>query len=164
MRRLCAERCGRDHAPALTDVRHDGGERNADDRCLLLYKESLSLTVSQVGGLYGEHTPPTDLADRIAESNPKLVAKLYHKRIIPKLAEADADLLDGLAKAGFKTWSGPEGSGFLMSTSGPPSSVGIECFIQELADENFTSGLGESRRVLLLHRRIGDDQPRSNQS
>lgn len=67
-----------------------------------------------VSGLYGENTPPTDLADRIAESNPKLVAKLYHKRIIPKLAEVDGELLSGLEKAGFKAWSGPEGSGFLM--------------------------------------------------
>jgi len=55
------------------------------------------------------------LADRIAESNPKLVAKLYHKRIIPKLAEVDGELLNGLEKAGFKAWAGPEGSGFLMS-------------------------------------------------
>lgn len=75
------------------------------------------LTYSPVGGLYGENTPPTDLADRIAESNPKIVAKLYHKRIIPKLAEADAELLSGLKKAGFNAWSGPEGAGFLMSRS-----------------------------------------------
>lgn len=67
-----------------------------------------------VSGLYGENTPPTDIADRIAESNPKLVAKLFHKRIIPELAKADAELLDGLARAGFNAWSGPEGSGFLM--------------------------------------------------
>jgi hypothetical protein len=68
-----------------------------------------------VSGLYGENTPPTDLADRIAESNPKLVAKMYHQRIIPKLAQVDGKLLSGLEKAGFKAWSGPEGSGFLMS-------------------------------------------------
>ncbi|KAG7530601.1 hypothetical protein FFLO_04903 [Filobasidium floriforme] len=67
-----------------------------------------------VSGLYGENTPPTDLADRIAESNPKLVAKMYHQRIIPKLAQVDGELLSGLEKAGFKAWSGPEGSGFLM--------------------------------------------------
>lgn len=70
-----------------------------------------------VGGLYGENTPPTDIADRIAESNPKFVAKLFHKRIIPELAKADAELLDGLDRVGFKAWAGPEGSGFLMSTS-----------------------------------------------
>ena len=69
-----------------------------------------------VGGLYNEQAD-TDESDRIAESNPKLVAKLFHKRIIPKLAEADSDLLAGLEKAGFKTWAGPEDSGFLMSQS-----------------------------------------------
>jgi hypothetical protein len=68
-----------------------------------------------VGGLYSENTPPTDLADRIAESNPKYVAKLYHQRLVPKLYEADAELLDGLEKAGFKHWKGPDESGFLMS-------------------------------------------------
>jgi cation diffusion facilitator CzcD-associated flavoprotein CzcO len=67
-----------------------------------------------VGGLYSENTPPTDLADRIAESNPKYVAKLYHQRLVPKLYEADAELLDGLEKAGFKHWKGPDESGFLM--------------------------------------------------
>ena len=78
----------------------------------------LTYAGTTVGGLYGENTPPTDLADRIAESNPKLVAKLYHKRLIPKLAEADSELLSGLEKAGFKAWAGPEGSGFLMSEFG----------------------------------------------
>lgn len=72
-----------------------------------------------MGGLYGENTPPTDLADHIAESNPKLVAKLYHKRLVPKLAEADKELLAGLKDAGFKSWKGPEDSGFLMSKLEP---------------------------------------------
>lgn len=40
---------------------------------------------------------------------------MYHQRIIPKLAQVDGELLSGLEKAGFKAWSGPEGSGFLMS-------------------------------------------------
>ena len=70
-----------------------------------------------VGGLYSETSPPTDLADRIAESNPKLIAKLFHKRIIPELAKADKELLDGVKKAGFRSWLGPEDCGFLMSTS-----------------------------------------------
>lgn len=43
------------------------------------------------------------------------MAKMYHQRIIPKLAQVDGELLSGLEKAGFKAWSGPEGSGFLMS-------------------------------------------------
>lgn len=67
-----------------------------------------------VGGLYGEDGPPTPLADRLAESSPKYVAKLFHKRIWKALQLEDKDLLDGLAKAGFKAWGGPEDSGFLM--------------------------------------------------
>lgn len=73
-----------------------------------------------VSGLYSETAPPTDLADRIAESNPKLVAKLFHKRIIPELAKADKELLEGIKKAGFKSWLGPEDSGFLMSEPSHP--------------------------------------------
>lgn len=68
-----------------------------------------------VSGLYSETAPPTDLADRIAESNPKLIAKLFHKRIIPDIAKADKDLLEGIKKAGFRSWLGPEDCGFLMS-------------------------------------------------
>lgn len=77
----------------------------------------IKLTLSScilVGGLYGENTPPTELADRIAESNPKHVVKLLHQRIIPKLADADKDMLSGLSKAGFQTTAGPDGSGFIM--------------------------------------------------
>ncbi|KAL8281402.1 hypothetical protein RQP46_006086 [Phenoliferia psychrophenolica] len=67
-----------------------------------------------VGGLFGEGTPPTDLADRIGEANPRFVVKLIHQRIIPKLALADKELLDGLQRVGFKTTLGPDGSGFIM--------------------------------------------------
>ncbi|AFR97657.2 monooxygenase [Cryptococcus neoformans] len=67
-----------------------------------------------VSGLYGPHAPSTDLSDRIAESNPKIIAKLFHKRLIPQLAEQDKEMLDGLKKAGFNSWLGPENAGFLM--------------------------------------------------
>ncbi|RSH90305.1 hypothetical protein EHS25_001639 [Saitozyma podzolica] len=67
-----------------------------------------------VGGLYGPNGPTTHVADRIAESNPKFVAKLFHKRIIQDLKVHDGKLLDGLASKGFKTWQGPDDSGFLM--------------------------------------------------
>lgn len=98
-----------------------------------------------VAGLYSETSPPTDLADRIAESNPKLVAKLFHKRIIPELAKADKDLLDGVKKAGFKSWLGPEDAGFLMSES-----ASDYCSGGTLRG----SGSGEGWRLLLLHGRI----------
>ncbi|GFZ51133.1 hypothetical protein JCM24511_08891 [Saitozyma sp. JCM 24511] len=93
--------------------------KNGVDVTMLQRSPTFVMSVSKgmpmmVGGLYGENTPPTDEADRIAESNPKSVVKLFHKRIIKDLAEADADLLSGLKKAGFNAWSGPEGSGFIM--------------------------------------------------
>jgi cation diffusion facilitator CzcD-associated flavoprotein CzcO len=66
------------------------------------------------GTLFSEVGPPTELADRIAESTPKLVAKLFHQRIIPQIAALDAELLDGLRAAGFKNTLGEDNSGFLM--------------------------------------------------
>ncbi|ORY30774.1 hypothetical protein BCR39DRAFT_558455 [Naematelia encephala] len=93
--------------------------KNGVDVTMLQRSPTYVMSVSKgmemiVSGLYGENTPPTDLADRIAESNPKVVAKLFHKRIIPRLAEADGELIAGLKKAGFNWWAGPENSGFLM--------------------------------------------------
>ncbi|KAM0747991.1 hypothetical protein T439DRAFT_328648 [Meredithblackwellia eburnea MCA 4105] len=74
-------------------------------------KEGMS---RMVDGLYSETSPPTDLADRIGESNPKFVVKLIHERIVPKIALADKALLEGLDKAGFQYTFGPDGSGFIM--------------------------------------------------
>jgi hypothetical protein len=70
-----------------------------------------------MGSLYSEHGPSIELADKIAESTPKFVVKLMHQRIIPKLAELDKDILEGIRKAGFQTTSGEDGSGFIMSMS-----------------------------------------------
>jgi hypothetical protein len=69
-----------------------------------------------LGGLYSENGPPTELADKMAEATPKFVVKLMHQRIMPKLAELDKDILDGVRKAGFQTTSGVDGSGFIMRT------------------------------------------------
>ncbi|KAK9234094.1 hypothetical protein V1525DRAFT_414160 [Lipomyces kononenkoae] len=66
------------------------------------------------GTLFSEQGPPTEIADRVVESTPKLIAKLYHKRLIPQIAYLDQDLLSGLEKAGFKVTQGEDGSGFLM--------------------------------------------------
>lgn len=73
-------------------------------------------SVSPVGGLYGEDKQPLDVADRVGESLPKHVAKLVHQRIVPQLAELDKDILVGLKKAGFRTFPGVDGSGFLWLT------------------------------------------------
>ncbi|WVR05558.1 hypothetical protein IAU60_002577 [Kwoniella sp. DSM 27419] len=107
-----------------------GACTSAHDLCVDFAKNGADITMLQrsptyvmsvdngmemlVSGLYGPKSPPTNLADRIAESNPKVVAKLFHKRIMPQIAKADSEMLEGLAKAGFKAWQGPEDSGFLM--------------------------------------------------
>lgn len=55
-----------------------------------------------------------DYADRITEAMPKTLGKALHQRLVPKINELDKDMLDGLKKAGFKTYDGPDGSGFLF--------------------------------------------------
>lgn len=80
------------------------------------------------GGLFTEEVLETlsmDNADRIADSLPKQVGKLFHQRIVDHLAEADKEILDGLKKAGFRTWKGPEGTGWLFREF---------CIINDLAD------------------------------
>jgi hypothetical protein len=61
--------------------------------------------------------PSAEYQDLLGESNPKFVVKLFHKRLIDILKVQDADLLNGLKERNFKTWSGPEDTGFIMSKS-----------------------------------------------
>lgn len=56
---------------------------------------------------------PVEVADRIADGFPRLVTRALAKRGTAYLEQADAELLAGLKKAGFKTWSGPDGTGFM---------------------------------------------------
>lgn len=68
------------------------------------------------GGLYVEEElerQPIEVLDRITDSLPKQVGKYFHQRGVKHLAEADKEILDGLKKAGFKTWPGPDGTGWL---------------------------------------------------
>lgn len=62
---------------------------------------------------------PVEVADRIADGFPRLVTRALAKRGTAYLEQADAELLSGLKKAGFKTWSGPDGTGFMT----------CECFL-----------------------------------
>jgi hypothetical protein len=50
---------------------------------------------------------------------------------VPKLAKLDKDLLDGLAKAGFKTTLGEDNSGHIMSRSHPALH---HCILETFAD------------------------------
>lgn len=61
--------------------------------------------------------PSAEYQDLLGESNPKFVVKLFHKRLIDILKVQDGDLLNGLQARNFKTWSGPEDTGFIMSKS-----------------------------------------------
>jgi cation diffusion facilitator CzcD-associated flavoprotein CzcO len=55
-----------------------------------------------------------DYADRITEAMPKAVTKAVLQKLVPKIAELDKDLLQGLKKAGFQTYLGPDSSGSLF--------------------------------------------------
>lgn len=55
-----------------------------------------------------------EYADRIGEAMPKPIIKATHQKLVPKIAELDKEMLDGLTKAGFKHYAGPDGSGFLF--------------------------------------------------
>jgi hypothetical protein len=70
-----------------------------------------------VSGLYHDKMPSAEYQDLLGESNPKFVVKLFHKRLIDILKVQDGDLLKGLHERNFKTWSGPEDTGFIMSES-----------------------------------------------
>lgn len=67
-----------------------------------------------VSGLYNENMRSVDVQDRLGESNPKFVVKLFHKRLVKVLEDQDQELLAGLTAKGFKHWNGPEESGFIM--------------------------------------------------
>ncbi|KAI0089793.1 FAD/NAD(P)-binding domain-containing protein [Irpex rosettiformis] len=63
---------------------------------------------------YWEGGPPTETADRIENTMPILLAKLFAQRQTVELAEKDKDILDGLRSVGYKLNDGEEGSGFLF--------------------------------------------------
>ncbi|CCM05743.1 uncharacterized protein FIBRA_07975 [Fibroporia radiculosa] len=64
-----------------------------------------------VGGIYGENTVPTDLADRLSSSMPIFLQTGINKRVTASTAEADRELLQGLERAGFKYDMGIDGTG-----------------------------------------------------
>lgn len=68
-----------------------------------------------VEGAYNEDTHsnmrPLDLR---SEATPKSIVKLFHKRIVQTVAGLDKDMLDGLRKAGFQAYLGPEDTGLLF--------------------------------------------------
>jgi hypothetical protein len=65
-------------------------------------------------GLYEENGPPVDDSDLFLYSIPSEQFKAQQKRITALQTEHDKELLDGLAKAGFKVDRGPDDAGLLM--------------------------------------------------
>lgn len=65
-------------------------------------------------GLYEENGPPVDVADRLDASFPRLMALPLYQRKTRAVAEADKEMLEGLAKIGFKTSMGQSDAGFLI--------------------------------------------------
>lgn len=55
-----------------------------------------------------------DYADRISETIPKAIVKATHQILMPKIAELDKELIEGLKKAGFQWYLGPDDAGFLL--------------------------------------------------
>lgn len=76
-------------------------------------------------GLYEEGGPDTEDADLIFMSIPNKMLKRMHVDATKEIARRDKDMLDGLAKAGFKLDHGPDESGKRPS----PTSYGVEWLI-----------------------------------
>ncbi|PHH85313.1 hypothetical protein CDD83_613 [Cordyceps sp. RAO-2017] len=65
-------------------------------------------------GLYDQDGPPVEDADLLAESLPGSVLKAVHAQVTALQRENDKETLSGLAKAGFKAHSGPDGAGIFF--------------------------------------------------
>lgn len=63
--------------------------------------------------LYWEGGPPTEEADRIANSFPILFSKLVGQRVTAYLKEKDKVMLEGLEKRGYKVNYGEDDAGII---------------------------------------------------
>ncbi|MCC0057337.1 MAG: NAD(P)/FAD-dependent oxidoreductase [Rhodobiaceae bacterium] len=74
---------------------------------------SLEPTAAMVYKIYGEGMPTEDV-DLITASVPYPVMEDTYRWITEKGAKLDEEMLEGLAKAGFRTYFGSDGTGFQM--------------------------------------------------
>jgi len=74
---------------------------------------SLTPTAAMVYKIYGEDAPTEDV-DLMNAATPYPVLEDSYRFITRRGAEFDSELLSGLAKAGFKTYFGSDGTGFQM--------------------------------------------------
>lgn len=75
---------------------------------------SKSITDIALKGLYSEDGPPTADADLLAWSVPTALSKAQHVQVTAIQNAADAEILRGLAAAGFQTDTGPHGAGLIF--------------------------------------------------
>ena len=99
------------------DIAHDFYEQGAD--VTMIQRSSTCVFSSEhlsimLGGLYEEGGPPTEDADLLFAAYPYLLLGEMGKQMTQMVADLDREKLDGLARAGFKTDFGEDGSGALM--------------------------------------------------
>lgn len=79
--------------------------------CVISSKAILKIGL---GGLYDENGPPVDDADVFFHSIPTPVLKGLHVAVTKAQNQHDREILEGLAKAGFKIDQGPDDAGLFM--------------------------------------------------
>jgi cation diffusion facilitator CzcD-associated flavoprotein CzcO len=99
------------------DVAQDLQQQGAD---VTMLQRSSTCVVSVDPGatrayaIYREDGAPVEDCDLVTNSFPFPLLAEMHKEMTERIAELDADLLDGLRSTGFATDFGEDGSGFLM--------------------------------------------------
>lgn len=75
---------------------------------------SYAVTDIAFKGLYSEGGPPVDDADMIIHSMPNSMLKAIQVKVAQLQRDYDRDMLDGLARAGFKADNGPDEAGLFF--------------------------------------------------
>ena len=100
------------------DIAQDYAEKGYDvtmvQRSSTHVVSSYAITDIALKGLYSEDGPPVDDADMIVHGMPNALLKKVQTQVAETQRTHDKDMLDGLAKAGFKVDSGPDGSGLFF--------------------------------------------------
>ncbi|KAG6005656.1 hypothetical protein E4U21_007772 [Claviceps maximensis] len=100
------------------DIAQDLVEKGYD--VTLVQRSSTTVVSSQavtdiaLKGLYSEGGPPVDDADILLHSMPNSMLKAIQVEVVKLQSEHDKELLEGLAKVGFRTDNGPDGSGLFF--------------------------------------------------
>jgi len=109
------------------DISQDFYERGYD--ITIVQRSSTYIMSSKEGldvllkGLYEEGGPSTEDADLMFMSIPNKMLKRMHVDATKEIARRDKDLLEGLAKAGFKLDHGPDDSGKLAHLTIPEECI-----------------------------------------